>query len=174
MGFSKVIYWWIKKKMDDLFFQDNSRIYYINLSKEAYGQMLHYCNESNPYETGGILIGNYSPNLETANILQITPPPKNSTHKKYSFHRSSTELKKILDSAWDQGYYYLGEWHYHPNSPATPSNVDIKQMIDFSKNKNLKCPEPILVIIGGNKNSWEITVSVFSNGKYICLKCYND
>ena len=76
MGFSKVIYWWIKKKMDNLLFQDNSRIYYINLSREAYEQMLLYCNESNPYETGGILIGNYSLDQTTANILQITPPPK--------------------------------------------------------------------------------------------------
>lgn len=160
--------------MSDIHFQDEYQRYNVNLNYKCYRQMLYCSDKANPYETGGILIGNYSPNLETANILQITPPPKNSTHKKHSFHRSSTELKRILDSAWDQGYYYLGEWHYHPNYSAIPSNVDIKQMIDFSKNKNLKCPEPILVIIGGNKNGWEITVSVFSDGKYICLKCYNN
>ena len=72
MGFSKVIYWWIKKKMDNLLFQDNSRIYYINLSREAYEQMLHYCNESNPYETGGILIGNYSLAEVSTSVYEIS------------------------------------------------------------------------------------------------------
>ena len=46
-----------------MFFQDNSQIYNINLSKEVYEKMLCYCNKAYPYETGGILIGNYSRNL---------------------------------------------------------------------------------------------------------------
>ena len=41
--------------MDNLFFQDNSRIYNINLSNEVYEQMLCYCNKANSYETGGVL-----------------------------------------------------------------------------------------------------------------------
>ena len=45
--------------MDNMLFQDKNQIYFINLKKEAYEQMLHYCNESIPYETGGILIGNW-------------------------------------------------------------------------------------------------------------------
>lgn len=160
--------------MSDMFFLDEHRRYNVNLDNKCYEQMLYYSDKANPYETGGILIGNYSLNLTTANILQITPPPKNSTYKKYSFYRSSTELKKILDAAWEQGYYYLGEWHYHPNKLAIPSKVDIKQMIDFSENRSLRCPEPILIIIGGNRDSWKATVSVFSDGKHICLKCCNE
>ena len=149
MEFLKVICWWIKKKMDNLFFQDDSRFYNINLSKEAYEQMLCYCNKANTYETGGILIGNYSSNQATANILQITPPPKNSKHSKYNFHRGSSGLKGFLDTVWNQGKYYLGEWHYHPKASAIPSHTDLKQMFALSNDKNLKCPEPILIIIGG-------------------------
>lgn len=160
--------------MSDMFFRDELQRYNVMLNYECYEQMLHYSNKTKPYETGGILIGNYSQDLTTASILKITPPPKNSIQKKHSFHRGSTELQLILDTAWDKGYYYLGEWHYHPNSLATPSQTDIKQMIEFSKNKNLKCPEPILVIIGGDINSWETTVSIFPNGKHILLKYYRD
>lgn len=76
MEFLKVICWWIKKKMDNLFFQDDSRLYNISLSKKAYEQMLCYCNKANSYETGGVLIGYYSRNQTIANVLQITPPPK--------------------------------------------------------------------------------------------------
>lgn len=169
MGFSKVIYWWIKKKMDNLLFQDNSRIYYINLSREAYEQMILYCNESNPYETGGILIGNYSLDQTTANILQITPPPKNSKHAKCKFYRSSSGLKKILDAAWNQGQYYLGEWHYHPNALSCPSRTDKAQMMNLSQNKQLNCPEPILIIIGGYKDNWNINVRLYVNNQEITM-----
>ena len=169
--FLKVMRWWIKEKMDNLFFQDTNQSFSINIEKKAYEQMLHYCVISNPYETGGILIGNYSSNQATANILQITPPPKNSRHAKYNFWRSSRGLKGTLDTAWKDGQYYLGEWHYHPNAPADPSNTDIKQMITLSNNKKLKCPEPILIIIGGNSNNWKISISVFSNNGHTALEC---
>lgn len=171
MEYLKDMYWWIEKEMNNIFFQDEHQRYNVTLRHKCYKQMLYYSDKANPYETGGILIGNYSKDLTTANILQITPPPKNSNHKRNSFYRSSIKLKKILDIAWEQGYYYLGEWHYHPNSIPIPSNIDIKQMIDFSKAKSLKCPEPILVIIGGNRTDWKITLSVFPSGEYICLKC---
>ena len=78
MEFLRRIHWWTKKNMNDLFFQDENRIYNINLKQEAYDQMIFHCNESHPYETGGILIGSYSVDQTTANILKITPSPKNS------------------------------------------------------------------------------------------------
>ncbi len=156
--------------MANVLFQDESQIFNINLYEDAYKHMLCYCTKSNPYETGGVLIGNYSSNHATANILQITPPPRCSTHKKYSFHRSSTGLKEFLDSMWDQGQYYLGEWHYHPNASAVPSHTDLKQMLSLSNNTKLKCPEPILIIIGGNSKDWKISTSIFSDGRCVCLE----
>lgn len=152
-----------------MIFKDKSQTYNIYLGKEIYKQMIGYCNESNPYETGGVLIGNYSHNQMIAEILQITPAPKNSQHLKYNFRRSSSGLKELLDSVWNQGLYYLGEWHYHPNTSAVPSSTDLKQMFILSKNNALKCPEPILIIIGGNKSNWQISASVFFNNSYVRL-----
>lgn len=155
--------------MNNLFFQDKSRMYNINLTKEVYEQMLCYCSKANPYETGGILIGNYSQNQTQANILQITPPPKNSGQAKCSFHRGSWGLKKILDTAWNYGQYYLGEWHYHPNASSVPSSIDNNQMKSLSKDKKLNCPEPILIIVGGDKNNWNINVRLYVNGQEIIM-----
>lgn len=169
MEFLKAMRWWIKEKMDNLFFQDVNQLYSIKLEKNVYEQILYYCAISNPYETGGILIGNYSSNQVTANILQTTPPPKNSRHAKHSFHRSSRGLKKILDTAWNQGQYYLGEWHYHPNASSIPSNIDRNQMIVLSRDKKLKCPEPILIIIGGYKGNWNINVRLYVSGQEIIM-----
>ena len=170
MGFLRDIYWLIKRKWINLFFEDKNQLYNIYLCKESYDQMISYCRNSNSYETGGVLIGNYSHNHKIANVLQITPPPKNSKYSKCSFHRTSSGLKELLDTLWNQGVYYLGEWHYHPNSSAVPSYVDLKQMFALSNNTDLKCPEPILIIIGGNEKDWIISASVFSNGRYVCLE----
>ena len=99
--------------------------------------------------------------------MQITPPPKSSKHAKCKFHRSSNGLKKILDAAWEQGQYYLGEWHYHPNSSSFPSSTDKSQMMSLSQNKQLNCPEPILIIIGGCEDNWNINVRLYVNNQEI-------
>lgn len=76
MGYLKAMRWWRKERMDNLLFQDKNQSYSVKFDTKAYEQMLYYCAISNPYETGGILIGNYSSNQAIANILQITSPPK--------------------------------------------------------------------------------------------------
>ena len=78
-------------------------------------------------------------------------------------------MKKVLDRAWKQGQYYLGEWHYHPYALSFPSSADKKQMMDLSQNKQLNCPEPILVIIGGHKGNWNISVRLYVNHQEITL-----
>ena len=153
-----------------MIFKDKNQAYTIYLKQEIYKEMIGYCSEANPYETGGILIGNYSHNQMIADILQITPAPKNSQYSKYNFHRSVSGLKELLDSLWDQGLFYLGEWHYHPNASADPSATDLKQMFSLSRNNNLKCPEPILIIIGGAENNWQISASVFFNKNHVRLE----
>ena len=86
-----------------MIFKDKSQTYNIYLGKDIYKQMIGYCSEANPYETGGVLIGNYSHNQMIADILQITPEPKNSQHSKYNFRRGSSGLKELFDSVWNQG-----------------------------------------------------------------------
>ena len=155
--------------MNNLFFEDKEQLYGVKLDAMVYEQMLNYCAISNPYETGGILIGSYSSNQVIANILQITPPTKNSKHSKSTFYRGAVGLKKILDLAWVQGQYYLGEWHYHPNALSLPSDTDKKQMIMLSQDQKLKCPEPILIIIGGCQVDWTISARLFVNKQEVIL-----
>ena len=128
--------------------------------------LLHkLCEESNPYETGGIIIGRYSDDGSVAFVSEMTNSPNDSIKKTTAFKRGIVELQKKLDMLWDKSYYYIGEWHYHPNSSSFPSEYDIKQMISLSQSKSLKCPEPILIIIGGNKEYWTYSVCVIIKDK---------
>lgn len=154
-----------------MLFGEKDNAFAVDLDTNAYEQMLAYCKTSYPKETGGILIGNYSNDNQLANILQITSAPKNSVRSRCSFYRGTYGLKNFLDQMWTQGQYYLGEWHYHPNASSLPSGADKTQMLTLSKNKKLNCPEPILIIIGGCKDNWNISVRVFANEKeYVLIK----
>lgn len=145
-----------------MIFRDKSDKYHINLNDDVYEFMLHECYCFNPYETGGILIGNYSDDNKTANILKSTSQPCKSKQTQTTFVRSVDGLMSLLDELWNKGEYYLGEWHYHPNSSTEPSSIDKKQMIDLSMNDMLNCPEPILIIIGGGNKKWDISVRVYA------------
>lgn len=150
-------------------FKDNDGKYCVCFSKKIKQKLIELCSRSNPKETGGILIGKYSKDQSTAIITTIVPAPKNSISKHFSFLRGTKGLLKILDRSWDKGQYYLGEWHYHPNAQPNPSNQDIFQMIQLSKSEGLHCPEPILLILGGNKDKWMINIIVFVDERMIEL-----
>tara|TARA_R110001592_G_scaffold222022_1_gene477054 strand:+ start:25483 stop:25962 length:480 start_codon:yes stop_codon:yes gene_type:complete len=107
------------------------------------------CIDAKKLETGGILIGKYDEELRLATIVEATPPPKGSRQGKTKFLRGTLGLKKLLDRHWENGLYYLGEWHFHPYGEALPSPQDISQMRQLAGDQRYHCPEPILIIAAG-------------------------
>jgi len=114
-----------------------------------------------PYETGGILIGRYSDDLKWAEITTITGAPAESKQTLCSFVRSTRGIITKLKRAWQKQQYYLGEWHYHPNASPKPSALDLKTMVNLSKDEDLGCPEPILLVIGGSSSNWLQYIGVY-------------
>lgn len=124
--------------------------------------VLKYCANSNGKETGGILIGRYSQEHNMAIVTRVSGPPEDSKSGSYFFVRGIKGLQQILNRLWSQKEYYIGEWHFHPYAAPIPSNTDHQQMAEFSCDKRMKCPEPILLIIGGNPTTeWSIKVIVY-------------
>lgn len=114
--------------------------------------ILKYCSAANRKETGGILIGRYTQEHDMAIITRVSKPPSDSKRGENFFVRGIRGLQQFLNRLWQHKEYYLGEWHFHPYAKPTPSERDHRQMLAFSCNEVLKCPEPILLIIGGNPN----------------------
>jgi len=127
------------------------------------------CLNAGNNETGGILVGKYSLDRHTAIINKITGPPKGSIQGECTFERGVIDFNKVLGKDPFLRNRYVGEWHYHPNSSPQPSIVDNFQMKKNAAKKSLNCPETILLIIGGNKKGWEITVHVYTSQKRIQL-----
>ncbi len=152
--------------MDKLIFKDRKRLFKIGISEDLINELYKICEISLPNETGGILIGNYTEDCTLAIISQILPPPPDSKSGPTWFFRGIEGVKNKLDVLWkEKKQFYIGEWHYHPNSSSELSYQDIKQMVSISNEESYKCPEPILMIIGGNSLLWENSVYVFPKGK---------
>ncbi|MCK9150483.1 Mov34/MPN/PAD-1 family protein [Methanobacterium alcaliphilum] len=155
--------------MSSIKFKSNDNKFILEIREDTLSNFIDECKTNPNNETGGILVGYYSNDNTTAFIQSITGPPIDSEIGKTTFKRGIDGLIEILDEKWKSGYYYIGEWHFHPNSSPQPSTIDDEQMETFSYCKTLKCPEPILFIIGMNSDQWEFSVNVYKKGNRIPL-----
>jgi integrative and conjugative element protein (TIGR02256 family) len=152
--------------MDNLLVTDVKNMFKINIPHSLINEIQKLCKESLPKETGGILIGSYKENFTCASVSEILIAPPDSMAGPTWFFRGTKGVKKKLDKLWkEKKEYYLGEWHFHPNSSSNISIQDIKQMNAISNDNAYKCPEPILLIVGGTPSSWEYNCYVFPRGK---------
>lgn len=153
--------------MNKKVFYHNSFSYCVTFEDKSIQQILRLCEEKKPLETGGILIGSYSEDGTTANVRNISGPPQDSKHGRRYFYRGVSNLASWLSELWTStGEFYLGEWHYHPDSWPTPSPTDIKQMKRIATDPKYHCPEPILFIVGGDTNrQWYSSCHIFIHGK---------
>ena len=113
-------------------------------------EMLERCGRSFPMETGGILVGYYSDDSRFAHVTDLVPAPSDSTSNRFSFQRGVRGVQKFLNQMWLRSRYYLGEWHFHPDGSASPSGTDADQMKSIAYAGSYHCPEPVLLILGGN------------------------
>ena len=150
-------------------FRSEDKKYTITIYETAFSKIILECEKYMNLETGGILIGKYSKDNSFA-YIKDSFSPIDSKHYSNRFLRGTFGINKILDKKWKEGEYYLGEWHYHPNASSKSSKVDDMQMIKFSINKKLNCPEPILLIIGGNSSKWSLNAYIYKNNEKIILE----
>lgn len=127
----------------------NNEEFGIKISLELVNEMQNAFDNCEGFETGGVLLGKYI-ERHCAEITSITTAPTDSAAGQTWFHRGIRKLQEMIDSLWKQKReYYLGEWHCHPMGAAKPSKVDIQTMENIAKSDAYKCPEPILIIMGG-------------------------
>lgn len=136
---------------DDLWFRSADRAFEVRLGRGALGQMLDLCRRAKRLETGGVLIGRYSSDHRVAHVDVATGPGSDSQAGGTWLVRGVRGLQKILDTFWSQKRgYYVGEWHFHPGAAPSPSRRDVSQMRSIASSDQYHCPEPLLVIIGGD------------------------
>ena len=149
--------------MIDLEFWSDDRQFGLLIAEKQVAEMLHLCRRVSPFETGGILLGHYAASHDRAIVTEITRAPADSQSGSTWFVRGVRGLQQKLDRLWQRNQaYYLGEWHFHPFGPPRPSPTDQGQMQEISHSKQYHCPEPVLLILGGDpKAEWSASAYVF-------------
>ena len=144
----------------------------MTLEHDLVEKMLKACIDSGSHETGGILVGHYNEDLDCAFVTDVSLSPSDSKYGRFWFYRGVNGLQSWLNRLWKRKEYYLGEWHFHPFASAGFSSRDKHQMKKIANSKKYLCPEPILVIIGGDpKRDLMLRSYVCNKGKsFIELK----
>jgi integrative and conjugative element protein (TIGR02256 family) len=128
--------------------------------------MLDLAAKALPNETGGILVGRYTKELDYAVVSEASAPPSDSRAGRTWFTRGVRGLRRLLSRLWKQRTYFLGEWHFHPHAAPDPSGVDLEQLGTIASSKDYQCAAPLLVIIGGDPNdTWTLRAFVLPPDK---------
>jgi integrative and conjugative element protein (TIGR02256 family) len=136
----------------------------IEISNSLLTRMRELVRLALPNETGGILIGRYDDSRRLAIVRCLTGPPRDSTMTPTTFYRGVRGIDALLARAWRRGLYYLGEWHFHPEKRPKASWTDKLQMAEFACTSNMRCPEPILLIVGHPKAGGRLAGYHYRNG----------
>jgi integrative and conjugative element protein (TIGR02256 family) len=140
----------------------------IHLPRRYLRILLEYAAKDYPKETGGILLGSYTPSLELAVVTEVTGPPDDSRKGRFGFWRGVRGLQSLVGRLWKERQYYLGEWHVHPDGPPVPSGTDEEQMRAIAESPVYQCPEPLLLILGYTREPrnerWSAGLYVFPRG----------
>lgn len=162
---------------DDRIFFEGAERYSVVLVASTVEKMLNECRRAATLETGGILAGQYSKDHRTAVVTHLTGPPSDSKRGRWCLVRGLRGLREWLVALWERRVaYYLGEWHYHPGGAAVPSAQDDRQMIEIARTGSFRCPEPVLVIVGGTQGQFEVSATVYdkSGKRYRLSQCNHE
>lgn len=104
-----------------------------------------------PNEFGGFLIGRYSNDLSSVDILGYILP-KIYQGFPFSFTWYIDGLIKIFKTIFrDKKQYYIGEWHTHPDGSTAYTEMDLTAMTKTVDCNTVYINNPILLILSVNK-----------------------
>lgn len=146
---------------------DKSGSAHVGVDQSAASVMFSLCHQANGLETGGILVGSYSPDGAVAQVDEALEAPEGSESTPFDFLRGCCGMRETLRQMWGLHQHYVGEWHFHPHGSARPSPRDRRQMAEIGEDALYQCPRPILIVISGNANDWNLDVWVHSDGELV-------
>jgi len=133
----------------------------IALPDQLASRMRALARKAYPNETGGIIVGRYDDAHRTALVRKIEGPSSDSVSGPSTFQRGICGIDTLLTRLWLRKVYYLGEWHFHPEPYPKASWIDELQMAELARTTKLRCPEPVLFIVGLPDRGGHIAAYVF-------------
>lgn len=138
------------------------------IKDELVRRIARHGRDKYPYEFGGLLLGRYSNNNKMV-VIEQTVLPKKYESSRYYFERGSEGLKEVLELYYTAkpSLIYVGEWHTHPDSPASPSAMDLKSMRELASDPNVLINNPVLMILEMRKRQFNSEWYLFNNDRLL-------
>jgi len=149
--------------VEGLEFWSEDKRHGLQLPEKCVRIVLQECRLARGRESGGILLGYYTDQLDCAVVTRVTGPGRGSRAGGTWFERGVAGLQAVVTRLWRSGRgYYLGEWHFHPDASADPSPDDLQTLRRIACDRGSQCRHPALLILGGDPaTSWTASAYVF-------------
>ena len=124
-------------------------------------------------ETGGLLFGQLDETLRVIWISEASGPPPDSQHSALEFVcgvEGTQDLNAEKIERTRRSVQYVGTWHTHPVSPASPSPKDFGAMAQLLTQTSAPIERLLLLIIGLGESGEEATASVFLRTEFEQLR----
>ena len=135
-----------------------SRKVVVHVANDVLANIERMAEESFPNESGGALMGYWSEEEKTVVITNVVGPGPNAKHARYSFvpdyEFQEQQIAEIYSTS-GRLRTYLGDWHSHPDGPASLSNTDkrtLKNIADFPK---ARAEKPLMILLSGVPAKWK-------------------
>jgi integrative and conjugative element protein (TIGR02256 family) len=103
-----------------------------------------------PWETGGVLLGYWSPVGDEPVVTSYIGPGPNAVHQRYRFLPDHcfhlTEIARQYEAS-GRRLTYLGDWHTHPGGGGGLSELDSKTLLQIARKPAARAPRPLMVVL---------------------------
>jgi integrative and conjugative element protein (TIGR02256 family) len=116
------------------------------IHRNVFKTISKYIQINDKPESGGLLFAKFE--LPRIIINDLSVPHKNDYQSRYEFKPDQTRRQQIINSCFQRGLHYIGEWHTHPEKEPVPSLIDINSMEDIFIRSKHELNYFILIIAG--------------------------
>lgn len=139
--------------MQTVFFDDGTILY---IEDKVLKKIFKYA-QVKPFdlEAGGVLLGKCFQNRNEYIISDVSEPSILDKRTRFNFVRSKKHAQAVINRTWKKsgGYInYIGEWHTHPETNPSPSQIDKNLLRQIISDKSNVFPKIFLLILGTNQN----------------------
>lgn len=134
----------------------------VRVPKSLRAFMVEQARRHAPNETGGILVGRRAGDV--IDVITASDAGPNAVSQPSRFERDGPHCQSFLEAAAREtpGVDYVGEWHSHPGSSASPSGRDTASFWEIADDTDYLTTAPVLIIVApsaaGDGVDWSHTI----------------
>jgi len=130
------------------------------LCTPAWLEIKREADASLPLETGGVLLGFWSPDSNEPVATHVVGPGPNGVHREDGFIPDYDFQEREIATLYEESgrrLSYLGDWHTHPGGSAHMSRRDRACLRRIARHPEARVVRPLMLVLAGG-DPWKPTI----------------